>query len=106
MDSQKDMEAEGVARISDGGFEYSIYLPDNGVDYIQTYIFNHRLPYERDMLVDMCSHLQKGEIVLDIGANVGNNTLYLAGVGQAKVLAFEPNQHLAGLPPEKWSSLK
>ncbi|KAB2713839.1 FkbM family methyltransferase [Brucella intermedia] len=95
MDSQKNMESEGIVHISEGGLEYSIYLPDRGVDYIQTYIFNQKLPYERDMLINMCSHLQKGEIVLDIGANVGNHTLYLAGVGQAKVLAFEPNRHLA-----------
>lgn len=95
MDSQKNLEAEGVVHISEGGLEYSIYLPDRGVDYIQTYIFNQKLPYERDMLINMCSHLQKGDIVLDIGANVGNHTLYLAGVRQAKVLAFEPNRHLA-----------
>lgn len=95
MNPQKDIEAEGIARISDGGFEYSIYLPDKGVDYIQTYIFNQKLPYERDMLIDMCSRLQEGDIVLDIGANVGNHTLYLAGVGRARVLAFEPNRHLA-----------
>ncbi|MEJ5083786.1 FkbM family methyltransferase [Ochrobactrum sp. MYb379] len=95
MDSKKNIESEGIVRISDGGLEYSIYLPDRGGDYIQSYIFNQKIPYERDMLINMCSHLQKDDIVLDIGANVGNHTLYLAGVGRARVLAFEPNRHLA-----------
>jgi len=95
MDSQKDMEAENVVRISDSGFEYLIYLPDKGVDYIQSYIFNQKLPYERDMLIDMSSRLRQGDVVLDVGANVGNHTFYLAGIGQARVLAFEPNRHLA-----------
>ncbi|NKB78737.1 FkbM family methyltransferase [Ochrobactrum daejeonense] len=37
----------------------------------------------------------KGDVVLDIGANVGNHTLYLAGIGGARVMAYEPNPHLA-----------
>ncbi|MBB5703759.1 FkbM family methyltransferase [Ochrobactrum daejeonense] len=95
MDPKNEMAVEEAVRIVDGGLEYSIYLPDKDVDYIQGFIFNKRLPYERDMLVSMCSHLQKGDVVLDIGANVGNHTLYLAGIGGARVMAYEPNPHLA-----------
>lgn len=95
MDPKSEKEFEDAVRISEGGFEYLIYLPDKGTDYIQTYIFNHKVPYERDMLVSMCCHLQEADVVLDIGANVGNHTLYLASVSQARVIAFEPNRHLA-----------
>ncbi len=95
MDPKAENKFEDVVRISEGGFEYLIYLPDKGTDYIQTHIFNQKIPYERDMLVSMCCHLQEADVVLDIGANVGNHTLYLASVSQAKVLAFEPNRHLA-----------
>ncbi|WP_343313828.1 FkbM family methyltransferase [Brucella sp. BE17] len=95
MDRQKNFKSEDVVRLTEGGLSYRIYLPNREDDYIQKYIFEKKTPYEKDMLVSMCSYLQEEDIVLDVGANVGNHTLYLAGVGQARVFSFEPNRHLA-----------
>src|SRR5690606_41220542 len=53
-----------------------------------------REPYELKMLGDMAARLQPGQLVLDVGANIGNHSLYLACVAGAYVEAFEPNAEL------------
>jgi FkbM family methyltransferase len=73
---------------------YEILLPDPD-DHIQKSILRTGEPYELEMLRDMRMRLAPGDLVLDIGANVGNHTLYLAAVADARVIAFEPNTHLA-----------
>ena len=76
------------------GRSYEILLPDPE-DHIQKGILRTGEPYELEMLRDMRMRLAPGDLVLDIGANVGNHTLYLAAVADARVIAFEPNAHLA-----------
>ncbi|WP_457787448.1 FkbM family methyltransferase [Pseudomonas sp. PL-6] len=76
------------------GASYSIYLPDAERDYIQGRIVKDQQPYELEMLRDMAARLQPGDLVLDVGANIGNHTLYLASVAGCRVHAFEPNKHL------------
>jgi FkbM family methyltransferase len=80
-----------VARIEQEGARYEIVLPDADEDYIQKSILNSGAPYELAMLRDMRVRLTPGDLVLDIGANVGNHTLYLAVLARARVIAFEPN---------------
>ncbi|RYH05959.1 FkbM family methyltransferase [Tropicimonas sp. IMCC6043] len=46
------------------------------------------------MLDDMVARLQPSALILDIGSNVGNHTLFLAAAGY-RVRSFEPNQDLA-----------
>tara|TARA_B100002019_G_C21236251_1_gene582923 strand:+ start:730 stop:1566 length:837 start_codon:yes stop_codon:yes gene_type:complete len=48
-------------------------------------------PYEYTMLVDMASHLNDGDHVLDIGGHIGNHSLYLAAHTKANITIFEPN---------------
>jgi FkbM family methyltransferase len=43
------------------------------------------------MLQAMGSFLREGDLVVDVGANIGNHTLYLAMVVGCRVIAFEPN---------------
>lgn len=74
--------------------KYRMVLPDADTDYIQRGIRDNRAPYERSMLEDMASRLPEGGLVVDVGANVGNHTLYLAASG-ARVVAYEPNAELA-----------
>lgn len=84
-----------VATLTEGGKSWRILLPDAGSDQIQTHIQKTGRLYEPEMLADMAGRLKEDDLVLDVGANIGNHSLYLAcGVG-ARVIAFEPNAHLA-----------
>lgn len=74
---------------------YRIVLPDSGSDYIQKLIAERRRPYELEMLQDMTDWLSEGDLMLDIGANIGNHSLYMAAVAGCHVVAYEPNRHLA-----------
>ncbi len=81
--------------INADGEQYIIVLPDWQTDYIQGMLANKAVPYELDMLQAMRDALGADDLVLDIGANIGNHTLYLALVVGCRVLAFEPNPQLA-----------
>jgi len=83
------------AVIEDAGVRFRILLPDAADDYIQKRLATEGKPYEAEMLADMRGRLAAGDLVLDVGANIGNHTLYLASVG-ARVAAFEANAALAG----------
>lgn len=76
------------------GTKYWLSLPDAEQDYIQKTIASTQRPYEEAMLVDMADVVEPGDLVLDIGANCGNHTLYLACVAGAQVHAFEPDSEL------------
>ena len=76
------------------GKKYVIVLPDWQIDYIQGVLANKAVPYELDMLQAMRDVLDADDLVLDVGANIGNHTLYLAMVVGCRVLAFEPNPQL------------
>lgn len=85
-----------VAALIVGEHRYSLFLPHCETDYIQGKIVAEQRPYELLMLEDMGRRVCAGDLVLDIGANVGNHTLYLAAVAGCQVIAFEPNQELVG----------
>lgn len=73
---------------------YKIVLPHAATDYIQKKLVADCKPYELEMLDDLRSRVTRGALVLDIGANIGNHTLYLATVAGCQVEAFEPNSAL------------
>lgn len=81
--------------LEDKGRSYRIFLPDHATDYIQKKVAETGVPYELDMLRDMATRLKPGDLALDVGANIGNHSLYLAAVYGCSVIAFEPNAHLA-----------
>ena len=47
--------------------------------------------YEAEMLADIRSRLFFAELAVDVGAHVGNHTLYFAHVLGLQTIAFEPN---------------
>lgn len=89
------MTPEAPFILSTDGTQYPILLPDAETDYIQGQIVASGEPYEHEMLTALGATIGKGDLVLDIGANIGNHTLWLAHVAGAQVWAFEPNEGLS-----------
>lgn len=79
--------------IGGGGNVYKIYLPNATTDYIQREIAMKNIPYEHIMLQDILKRIKPTEIFVDIGANIGNHSLFMASNG-IKVYSFEANREL------------
>lgn len=92
--SNDEQQKGKVVALSIGTKHYSIYLPNAEVDYIQKKISTEIQPYELEMLQDIQANVSAGDLVLDVGANIGNHTLYLAAIAECKVISFEPNASL------------
>lgn len=88
------ISADFFSELKAEGTSYQICLPHAETDQIQGRIKTEQTPYELAMLRDMSSRVQPGDLFLDIGANVGNHTLYMAMVRGCTVVAFEPNMEL------------
>ena len=95
MVSSDKLSADRVYTLFANSKSYKIYLPDVETDYIQGKIVADQQPYELIMLQDIRGRVSAGDVVVDIGANIGNHALFLAAVCDCEVHAFEPNQHLA-----------
>lgn len=71
------------------------YVPYYPVDIIQMVIVNNNSFFEYDILVRLDNYLKDEAVILDIGANIGNHSLYWAKASSKKVkkiYAFEPVQ--------------
>lgn len=88
-------DSRATFSITVGTETYLLYLPHWQTDHIQKRVSQKLVPYELAMLQDMKQRLKPDSLVLDVGANVGNHSLFLAAVAQHNVLAFEPNRVLA-----------
>lgn len=76
-----------------GGISYMIYLPNKDTDYIQNKIYKDTEPYELTMLKDIISRCKSNDIIVDVGSNIGNHTLFFAA-NNLFVYAFEANSAL------------
>ncbi|WP_373376747.1 FkbM family methyltransferase [Cupriavidus nantongensis] len=88
------ISADVFSELKAEGTSYQICLPHADTDHIQGRIKTEQTPYELAMLRDMSGRVQADDLFLDIGANVGNHTLYMAMVRRCTVVAFEPNTEL------------
>lgn len=70
---------------------------NNPKDHIFAVIRDSHAFYEHEFLEALSAYIKPGELVLDVGANIGNHTLFFAGACGARVLAFEPNPRAADL---------
>lgn len=71
-----------------------MHLP-NKDDYIQNVIKSTGTFYEPEMLLDISNRVKKGSTILDVGANIGNHTLYFSLFCRAnKVISFEPQKNV------------
>ncbi|WP_346351803.1 FkbM family methyltransferase [Oceanimonas sp. AH20CE76] len=71
-----------------------LHLPDND-DHIQKIIRTSNTFYEIDMLKSMDTFLAENSTFIDIGANIGNHTIYAAIKNNVKtVYSFEPQPYV------------
>lgn len=84
-----------ISRFEASGYDFSFFVA-NEWDYIQGHHLKGKF-YEREELT-LIGHHFEGGVFVDVGANVGNHSVYVAKVlGAAKVIAFEPNPVAAEL---------
>jgi FkbM family methyltransferase len=72
---------------SDIGSYKMVLLPD---DHISNLIRRSGRPYEPKLVAIVRELTRPGSTILDVGANLGNHTVYWANAGR-QVIAFEPN---------------
>lgn len=89
------LNPEDIVELNIGVEQYSMYLPQKDADYIQEKIYKNNTPYEVGLLQDIVERLNENELFIDVGANIGNHTIFVAKIGACRVMAFEPNQDLA-----------
>lgn len=84
----------GPERIFDFVFDdrdVRMFLPNVTHDIVQRIILTHGMFYEAGDLRKARPHIRPGAVVADVGANIGNHTVYFSLVaGAAEVHAFEP----------------
>ena len=70
------------------------YLPNYDKDLIQSLVYSCKQYFEFNVLQYIDDYLPEKAIIIDIGANIGNHTLYWANEsGASKIYAFEPIPH-------------
>lgn len=83
-----------IKEIKDKELIYNIFLPNHETDFLQRKIKLLSQPYEVQMLQNMASKLNNNDVVLDVGANIGNHAIYLALSVGCKIICFEPDKKL------------
>ncbi len=85
-----------ICRFGHNGVEVALSLPDAQRDYVQKQILNHRSFYETRQLTELSRRgiVRRGATVCDVGANIGNHSVYFGRIlGAQQVIAFEPQPH-------------
>lgn len=82
-----------INKINYYGKEISFYLP-NEKDHIQSVIRNTNTFYEIEMLKDVLKFIPTEGVAVDVGANIGNHTLFFSSICNLKTFAFEPSNKI------------
>ena len=86
-DEEFEKKCEEIHQISNSKF----CLPAKDVDLIQSIIFGNKNYWDIALLKKVDNLLPDNAVILDVGANIGNHTLYWANERKAqKIYAFEP----------------
>ena len=81
---------ESIYPIIYNGQKINFYLPYPN-DFIEKVIYSTNNFYEVQMLEDVKKRIGKNKVIIDVGANIGNHTVFFANVCKAKRLySFEP----------------
>ena len=87
------LNSENIVDIKANNITYKLFLPGKDLDYIQKTIFESKAPYEYEMLIDIINKTNENDLILDIGSNIGNHTIFLA-MNNRNVYSFEANKDL------------
>lgn len=60
------------------------------IDYIGRQIKIHNTFYELDVLEYILKNIKTGGTIIDVGANIGNHTIFFSKICAAKVISIEP----------------
>lgn len=71
------------------GHRVTMVLPSES-DHISAQIVASQSFYEPAFLLALKALLKPGDLVLDVGANIGNHSVYFAKIAGCRVMAFEP----------------
>jgi FkbM family methyltransferase len=82
---------DNIFTIKHDGKIIKFYLP-NIRDLIQLNIILMKEFYEHKTLEYMRQYVPKDAVILDIGANIGNHTVFYGKIMNARVYAFEPQK--------------
>lgn len=89
--SDKGRAAEKFkASISFAGLGFTFFHFDQNDHIFQQFIKTGEF-YEQELLTALRGFLREGDLVVDVGANIGTHSVFFAGVCGCSVLAFEPN---------------
>lgn len=75
------------------GKKINIYISDKE-DFIQKSICKSKTFYEMEMLETVFKIIPPKGIILDIGANIGNHTLFFSSICGLETYAFEPSSKI------------
>ncbi len=64
---------------------------DDSDDHIANEIRKSKTFYEIDLLTEMFHRAMPGDVFIDVGAHIGNHSLFLAGIAGLQGIAIEPN---------------
>jgi len=90
-------EEADVVEIERNDRSVRFYLPGRETDHIQRMIAEQRAFYEIELLEAIEDFIHEGDLVLDVGAHVGNHSLFFASQCGADVIAFEANEETRAL---------
>lgn len=73
------------------------FLLPNTKDHIQRIVANHQVFYEQTMLMDVKNRVPEDSVIIDVGAYIGNHSMFFAQHCQARVFSIEPNSEAFAL---------
>lgn len=85
-----------VATVTEESQIYRMTIPSVD-DHIGKQLLTTGSFYEGELLKALRRLVSPGDVIVDVGANIGNHTVYFAGVLQCKVIAIEPLPLLADI---------
>ncbi|WP_162261751.1 FkbM family methyltransferase [Bosea sp. Root381] len=91
-----DAQEQNAARIVHGGKEFRFVHSDRD-DHLLAIMRSSGAFYEAELLAALVPMVPREATVVDVGANIGNHSVFFAGVMGCRVIAIEPNPNAASL---------